>query len=136
MTKEELNQLDKTTLTKEITKLKDAVEQHQEQVKDLQHDLNVANIRLEDIDKPKLTSRQFEDLHCAIEQGIDEFDFDNSDNYDLELSIGYENEIEIERVGFKEQSELVDMVIQRAESVFGVADEKEDKSLDEILSSE
>ena len=118
MTKEKLKQ--------EITKLKDAVEQHQEQVKDLQHDLKTANTRLEDIDKPKLTSKQFEDLHCAIEQGIDEFDFDNSDNYDLELSIGYENEIEIERVDFKEQSELSDMVIRRAESIFGVADESDD----------
>ena len=119
MTKEEL--------TREITKLKDAVEQHQEQVKDLQHDLKTANTRLEDIDKPKLTSKQFENLHCAIEQGIDEFDFDDSDNYDLELSISYENQIEIERVDFKEESELVNMVIQRAESVFGVADESDDE---------
>ena len=119
MTKEEL--------TREITKLKEAVEQHQEQVKDLQHDLKTANTRLEDIDKPKLTSKQFEDLHCAIEQGIDEFSFDDSDNYDLELSISYENQIEIERVDFKEQSELVNMVIQRAESVFGVADESDDE---------
>ena len=120
------DKMTKERLKQEITKLKDAVEQHQEQVKDLQHDLKTANTRLEDIDKPKLTSKQFEDLHCAIEQGIDEFDFDNSDNYDLELSIGYENEIEIERVDFKEQSELSDMVIRRAESIFGVADESDD----------
>ena len=119
MTKEELKQ--------EITKLKGALEQHQEQVKDLQNDLNNANIKLEDLDKPKLTSKQFEDLHCAIEQGIDEFDFDNSDNYDLELSIGYDNQVEIERIDFKEQSELADMVVQRAESVFGVADESDDE---------
>ena len=74
----------KEELKQEITKLKEAIEQHQEQVKDLQHDLNTANIRLEDIDKPKLTRKQFEDLHCAIEQGIDEFDFDNSDNYEID----------------------------------------------------
>ena len=42
--------MNKIELKQEITKLKDAVEQHQEQVKDLQHYLNVANIRLEDID--------------------------------------------------------------------------------------
>jgi len=119
MTKEEL--------IKEIAKLKEAVEAHQEQVKDLQHDLNTANIRLEDIDKPKLTSKQFEDLHCAIEQGIDEFDFDNSDNYEVELSL-YDNTIEIENLNFNEQPELVDMVIQRAESVFGVADESDDEN--------
>ena len=118
MTKEELKQ--------EITKLKEAVEAHQEQVKDLQHDLNTANIRLEDIDKPKLTSKQFEDLHCAIEQGIDEFDFDSSDNYNIDLAM-YDNTIEIENLNFNEQPELVDMVIQRAESVFGVADESDDE---------
>ena len=114
----------KEKLIKEITKLKDAVEQHQEQVKDLQHDLKTANIRLEDIDKPKLTSKQFEDLHCAIEQGIDEFDFDNSDFYEIDLSI-YDRTVEIESIVFNEMSELTDMVIQRAESVFGVADESD-----------
>ena len=118
--------LNKQELKQEITKLKEAVEAHQEQVKDLQHDLNTANIRLEDIDKPKLTSKQFEDLHCAIEQGIDEFDFDNSDNYEVELSL-YDNTIEIENLNFNERSELTDMVIQRAESVFGVADESDDE---------
>ena len=116
----------KENLTQEITKLKGALEQHQEQVKDLQNDLNNANIKLEDLDKPKLTSRQFEDLHCAIEQGIDEFDFDNSDNYEVELSL-YDNTIEIENLNFNERSELTDMVIQRAESVFGVADESDDE---------
>ena len=115
----------KEELKQEITKLKEALVQHQDQVKDLEHDLNKANIKLEDLDKPKLTSRQFEDLHCAIEQGIDEFDFDNSDNYEVELSL-YDNTIEIENLNFNEQPELVDMVIQRAESVFGVAEESGD----------
>ena len=115
----------KEELKQEITKLKEAVEAHQEQVKDLQHDLNTANVRLEDIDKPKLTSKQFEDLHCAIEQGVDEFDFDNSDNYNIDLAM-YDNTVEFESIEFNEKSELVDMVIQRAESVFGVADESDD----------
>ena len=125
----------KERLTQEITKLKEALVQHQEQVKDLEHDLNKANIKLEDLDKPKLTSKQFEDLHCAIEQGIDEFDFDNSDNYEVELSL-YDNTIEIENLNFNERSELTDMVIQRAESVFGVADESDDTVEQETIPSE
>ena len=126
MTKEEL--------IKEIAKLKDALIQHQDQVKDLEHDLNTANIRLEDVDKPKLTSKQFEDLHCAIEQGIDEFDFDSSDNYNIDLAM-YDNTVEFESIEFNEKSELVDMVIQRAESVFGIADESDDE-VDETTPSE
>ena len=118
--------MNKIELKQEITKLKDAVEQHQEQVKDLQHDLKTANTRLEDIDKPKLTSKQFEDLHCAIEQGIDEFDFDNSDNYNIDLAM-YDNTVEFESIGFNESSELADMVVSRVESLFGVADESDDE---------
>ena len=125
----------KERLTQEITKLKEALVQHQEQVKDLEHDLNKANIKLEDLDKPKLTSKQLEDLHCAIEQGIDEFDFDNSDNYEIDLSI-YDRTVEIESINFNEMSELTDMVIQRAESVFGVADESDDTVEQETIPSE
>ena len=116
----------KDELIREIAKLKIAVESHEEQVKDLSNDLKVANNKLADIDKPKLTSEQFENLHCAIEQGIDEFDFDNSDNYEVELSL-YDNTIEIENLNFNERSELTDMVISRVESLFGVADESDDE---------
>ena len=55
MIKEELN--------KEIEKLKVSLEAHEEQVKDLQHDLKTAKQRLEDVDKPKLTNKQFAELH-------------------------------------------------------------------------
>ena len=48
MIKEELN--------KEIEKLKVSLEAHQEQVKDLERDLRDATQKLEDADKPKLTS--------------------------------------------------------------------------------
>ena len=62
MNKEELNQ--------EISKLKVSLEAHQEQVKDLEHDLKVATQRLEDCDKPKLTKKQFELIHEAVESAI------------------------------------------------------------------
>ena len=49
MTKEDLNV--------EIEKLKVSLEAHEEQVKDLSHDLKVATQKLEDCDKPKLTTK-------------------------------------------------------------------------------
>ena len=65
MNKEELNQ--------EIGKLKVSLEAHQEQVKDLEHDLKVATQRLEDCDKPKLTKKQFELIHEAVESAIRDY---------------------------------------------------------------
>ena len=117
--------MDRNALKDKVVKLQCMVSVHEKQVKDLSNDLKVANNKLADIDKPKLTSKQFEDLHCAIEQGIDEFDFNNSENYNIDLTM-YDNAIEFESIDFSERSELADMVIQRVESLFGVAEEAED----------
>ena len=121
--------MDRNALKDKVVKLQRMVSVHEKQVKDLSNDLKVANNKLADIDKPKLTSEQFENLHCAIEQGVDEFDFDNSDNYEVELSL-YDNTIEIENLNFNEKSELTDMVVSRVESLFGVADEERIESED------
>ena len=51
MNKEELNQ--------EIGKLKASLEAHESQVKDLQQDLQIAEKRLENADKPKITEKAF-----------------------------------------------------------------------------
>ena len=52
-----------------------------------------AEQKLVDLDKPKLTSNQFEHLHDAIEQGVDEFDFDYNLLDPVEVSPGIEEEV-------------------------------------------
>ena len=79
MNKQELNQ--------EIEKLKVSLEAHEEQVKDLSHDLKVATQRLEDCDKPKLTTKQFESIEDAIESAISDYNFDDYDQYEYEMSM-------------------------------------------------
>ena len=115
----------KEMLELEIDKLKKVVEQHEEQAKDLKNDLANAEQKLVDLDKPKLTSNQFEHLHDAIEQGVDEFDFDYADNYDLDLAM-YDNCVEVERINFNETSNLASGIIEQVEKMFGVADESDD----------
>ena len=58
MTKEELN--------KEIDKLSISLKAHKEQVNDLEYDLKVAEEKLADIDKPKLTEKQFDEFFNLI----------------------------------------------------------------------
>ena len=72
--------MNKEELNREIEKLKVSLEAHEEQVKDLNHDLKIATQRLEDIDKPKLTSKQFEELHRVIENSVEMEDIFPSDD--------------------------------------------------------
>ena len=118
MIKEELN--------KEIEKLKVSLEAHQEQVKDLERDLKVATQKLEDCDKPKLTEKQFDELHRTIENSVENFDFNEVDSYNVEMGMEYDNKVYIESIEFEGHQDLYGQIIQDVESLFGVADEPED----------
>ena len=118
MTKEELNI--------EIEKLKVSLEAHEEQVKDLSHDLKTAKQRLEDVDKPKLTEKQFEAIQTCIENSVENFPFDDCDTYDIELGMEYDNKVYISNVTFEGQGDLSDQIYIDIESLFGVADESDD----------
>ena len=119
MNKEELNQ--------EIGKLKVALEAHQEQVKDLEHDLKVATQRLEDCDKPKLTRKQFELIHEAVESAIRDYNGLNDEScYDYEMSMEYDNKVYLSHIEFQDGDDLAGEIIQNVEKLFGIADESDD----------
>ena len=118
MTKEELN--------KEIDKLSVSLKAHKEQVNDLEHDLKVAEEKLADIDKPKLTPKQFDTLHRVIENSIENFTFDEPDSYDIEMAMEYDNKVYLSHINFEGHDDLSSQIIKDVESCFGVADEPED----------
>ena len=118
--------MNKEDLTREIEKLKVSLEAHEEQVKDLNHDLKIATQRLEDCDKPKLTNKQFAELHRVIETSVENFDFNQADNYNVELGMEYDNKVHLEHIEFECHSDLYEQIIRDVESLFGVADESDD----------
>ena len=118
--------MNKEELNKEIEKLKVSLSAHEEQVKDLNHDLKVATQRLEDCDKPKLTNKQFDALHRAIETSVENFDFSNSDNYNVEMGMEYDNKVHLEHIEFECHADLYEQIIRDVETLFGVADESDD----------
>ena len=122
--------MNKEELIREIAKLELAVESHDEQVKDLKHDLKVATQRLEDADKPKLTEKQFEAIQSAIENSVENFVFDDCDTYDIELGLEYDNRVYLSAITFEAQTDLSDQIYADVESLFGVAEESDDNDED------
>ena len=118
MTKDELNQ--------EIGKLKASLEAHESQVKDLQQDLKSAEKKLADADKPKLTIQQFGDIEDAICRAVDNYNFDNYDQYEYEFGIEYDNKIELSHIEFNDRSDLTGEIYAKVENLFGIADESDD----------
>ena len=118
--------MNKEELNKEIEKLKVSLEAHQEQVKDLNHDLKVATQRLEDCDKPKLTEKQFQVIQKAIENSVENFTFDDAESYEVELGIEYDNKVYLSHINFDGHDELAEQIYHDIESCFGIADESDD----------
>ena len=118
--------MNKVELNQEIEKLKVSLEAHEEQVKDLSHDLKTAKQRLEDCDKPKLTNKQFDALHRVIENSVENFNFNEADNYNVEMGIESDNKVYLEYIEFECHADLYEQIIHNVESLFGVAEESGD----------
>ena len=118
MTKEELKQ--------EITKLEQHNDQHSEQVKDLEHDLRTTKRRLADADKHKLTSNYFIKIEDAISSTIENFDFNNTDSYNTEFEMDYDNTVSLSSVEFEARDELAEDICRNVEDLFGVTEESDD----------
>ena len=118
--------MNKEDLIKEIDKLKASLEVHEDQVKDLQHDLKTAEQRLRDVDKPKLTRKQFDELHKVIENSVENFDFNNTENYNAEMSMEYDNKVYLDCIEFENHADLYEQIISDVEDLFGVTDESDD----------
>jgi len=118
--------MEKHELLREKAKLELALEAHEEQVKDVQHDLKIATQRLVDCDKPKLTESQFSSIHEVIETAISDFNFNEPDAYQMEYGIDYDGKVYADSIEFDGADTLADDVIQAVEKLFGVADESDD----------
>jgi len=118
--------MNKEELNKEIEKLKVSLSAHEEQVKDLQHDLKVAEQRLEDADKPKLTEKQFQAIQSAIEKSVENFSFDDADSYEYEMAMEYDNKVYLSHINFEQIDDLADQIYKDVESCFGITEESDD----------
>ena len=119
MTKEELNQ--------EIGKLKASLEMHESQVKDLQHDLKIAEQRLEDADKPKLTEKAFELIEQAIGLAVSNYrGFEEDESYEYEMGIEYDNKVYLSHINFQNHDDLASEIYSNVENQFGIAEESDD----------
>jgi uncharacterized phage infection (PIP) family protein YhgE len=114
----------KDELEIKISTLQNLVTQKNEELNDYAAQIERLNDELKDLNKPKLTGLQLDELYQAIEQGVESFDFDDCDNYDTDFHIDYDNRIAIESMSFQNADELVRVIYDEARELF--AEIKED----------
>ena len=81
---------------------------------------------LKDLGKIALPPVVFDDIYEAVEKGVDEFDFSDTDNFDKEFGIDYDNRIELENFDFTNTTDLVEMIVEKVSELFIEMDCPED----------
>tara|TARA_R100001594_G_scaffold63813_1_gene98181 strand:+ start:180 stop:572 length:393 start_codon:yes stop_codon:yes gene_type:complete len=120
------NNMNKEELNQEIGKLKASLEAHESQVKDLQQDLQVAEKKLADSNKPKLTIEQLNAIENAISCAIRSYNgLNEEDRYDYEMAMEYDNKIYLSHIEFNDTDDLANEVYANVEDLFGI-DESDD----------
>ena len=82
--------------------------------------------QLTDLNKPKLTPLQFDELHEAIEMGIGNYDFSDTDLYSIDYGIDYDGRVHCESFEFDNADDLAREVYNYVERLFAEADAPED----------
>ena len=86
-------------------------EDFKQQVQDTQR-------KLEDINKPELTPLQFDKIQEAIEDGVGNFSFDDTDNFDKEFGIDYDGRVTLDHFDLNCSQELVEKIVEEVFKLF------------------
>ena len=112
-----------------IAGLEKAIEEKTTDASRFQDELEITKKQLADVNKPELTGLQLDHIQEAIEKAVDEFDFDDVENYDKEFGIDYDGRVTLESFDFTNHSELVEMIVENVHKLFvEVEDEEDDNS--------
>ena len=108
----------KEELESTIVRLEEAIEANNTDTRCFEADLKIAKNRLENINKPELTQKQFDLIEEAIEEGVGNFAFDDTENYDKEFGIDYDGRVTLEHFDLNCSQELVEKIVEEVFKLF------------------
>ena len=85
---------------------------------DFKAQLEQAKKDLADINKPELTPAQLDDIYEAIERGVSNYDFSDTDNFDKEFGIDYDGKVTLESFDINNSQELVEAIVEKVSKLF------------------
>ena len=120
----------KTELEAKIEALQAALETKVQEQNAYRGQIDTLKKQLADLNKPKLTPLQFDELREAIEEGIGQFDFDDTDNYSYDFHIDYDNRIAIESFSFDNAYDLGQEIYNVVEELFAETEDDNQENQD------
>ena len=83
-----------------------------------QDQLKETKQELIDYNKPELTTKQMVAIEGAVQQVVNDYDFNDTDNYEIDYGIDYDGKVHCESHEFNEADELCSLIINKLCGLF------------------
>ena len=110
--------MSKIDLETKIESLKTMITEGQQQTSNYAGQLDKLNKELKDYNKPELTGSQLDDVYAAIEGATEDFDFNDSGNYNIEYGIDYDGRVHCESLELSSHCELNEKIAKAVCDLF------------------
>ena len=97
-----------------------------EKLQDYRQQISILQKQIDDYNKPALTPLQLDNIYEAVEKAVSEFDFTDTGNYEIDYSLDYDGRVQCESHEFINDTDLVEMIVNKVCSLFKEADCPED----------
>ena len=111
---------------------KDNVELIEATVKGLQDKIGSLNMELkdkqkelEDAGKPVISSKTMDVVNDAINYAIENYNFDNTDQYQIDYSLDYDGRVQAESIDLTDAYELMEAIVTNVEKQFKIEQDEE-----------
>tara|TARA_R100001463_G_scaffold39749_1_gene84908 strand:+ start:329 stop:703 length:375 start_codon:yes stop_codon:yes gene_type:complete len=95
----------------------------QDKIGQLNMDLKAKQQELEDVNKPVISSKIMDIINDAVNEALENYNFDNVDQYELDFSLDYDGKVQAETINLRDTYELMEAVVTKVEKQFKVEDD-------------
>tara|TARA_R110002050_G_scaffold258717_1_gene398058 strand:- start:354 stop:692 length:339 start_codon:yes stop_codon:yes gene_type:complete len=92
----------------------------EDKIGQLNMDLKAKQKDLEDVNKPVISSEVMDTINDAVNYAIENYNFDNTDQYDLDFSLDYDGKVQAETINLRDTYELMEAIVLRIEKQFKI----------------
>jgi hypothetical protein len=92
----------------------------EDKIGQLNMDLKSKQQELEDANKPVISSKVMDVINDAVNEAIEGYNFDNTDQYELDYSLDYDGKVQAESINLRDTYELMEAIVLKIEKQFKV----------------
>ena len=114
-----MNEID---LKLKIEGLEKVIQEHKADANRYEDQLKETQKQLEDYNKPELAPVVMDKIYETIEKVVTDFDFNDTDNYEIDYSLDYDGRVQCESHEFINGADLVQELVDKVCNLFKEAD--------------